>query len=120
MADKGYSSTKKLYYHGLKLHFLGTGCYQSLPQAQYIGFSQALANDLAVVKPVLSQLKACRVIGDKIFACQEFNEQLSRQQVEFLPLLNSKKDKSIYKQPTSCFPAILVQLGNLWRASLLG
>lgn len=41
VADKGYCSTKKLYYHGLKLHFVGADCYQGLPQAQYIGFTQA-------------------------------------------------------------------------------
>lgn len=54
VADKGYCATKNLYYHGLKLHFLGADCYQGLPQAQYIGFSQASANDLSVLKPILS------------------------------------------------------------------
>ncbi|MDO1451606.1 hypothetical protein Q0590_35365 [Rhodocytophaga aerolata] len=49
------SSTKNLYYHGLKLHFLGADCYQGLPKAHYIGFRQATANDSTVLKPMLSK-----------------------------------------------------------------
>jgi hypothetical protein len=101
VADKGSNpmsshrhvrcSTKNLYYHGLKLHFLGADTYKALPRAQYMGFSQASANDLTVLKPILSQLKACKVIGDKIYACQAFNQQVSSQQVEILTPVKLKK-----------------------------
>ncbi|QHT68897.1 transposase [Rhodocytophaga rosea] len=91
VADKGYCATKNLYYHGLKLHFVGADCYQCLPQAQHISFSQASANDLTVLKPVFSPLQACKVISDKIYASQAFNDQLSRQQVEILTPVKLKK-----------------------------
>jgi hypothetical protein len=91
VADKGYCSTKNLYYHGLKLHFLGADCYRGLPQTQYIGFSQASANDLTVLKPLLGQLKACKVVADKIYASQEFNMQMKTQEVEIITPIKLKK-----------------------------
>lgn len=103
IADKGYCATKNLYYHGLKLHFLGADCYQRLPQAQYIGFSQASANDLTVLKPVLRQLQTCRVIGDKIYASQQFNEQLKPQQVEILTPVKLKKGQKYLEAADKLF-----------------
>lgn len=103
VADKGYCSTKNLYYHGLKLHFLGADCYQSMPQAQYIGFSQASANDLAVLKPMLSQLFDCKVIGDKIYASQELNEQLKPQGVELITAVKLKKGQKYLEAADKLF-----------------
>ncbi len=94
VADKGYCSTKNLYYHGLKLHFLGADSYQRMPQAQYIGFSEASANDLTILKPVFHQLQACKVIGDKIYSSQEFNEQVSTQGVEIITPVKLKKGQT--------------------------
>lgn len=103
VADKGYCSTKKLYYHGLKLHFMGADGYQSLPQAQYIGFSQASANDLTVLKPVLSQLKSCKVIADKIYASQELNEQLKIQEVKIITPVKLKKGQQYLEAADKLF-----------------
>jgi hypothetical protein len=103
VADKGYCSTKNLYYHGLKLHFLGADCYQRLPQVQYIGFTQASANDLTVLKPVFSQLKACRVVADKIYASQAFNEQLKTQGVEMIPPVKLKKGQKYLEAADKLF-----------------
>jgi hypothetical protein len=103
VADKGYCATKNLYYHGLKLHFLGVDCYQSLPQAQFISFSEASAHDLTVLKPILSQLQACRVIGDKIYASQELNEQLKRQQVEIITPVKLKKGQKYLEAADKLF-----------------
>lgn len=103
VADKGYCATKKLYYHGLKLHFVGADCYQNLPQAQYIGFTQASANDLTLLKPVLSQMKACKVVADKIYASQEFNEQLKKQQVEIITPVKLKKGQTYLEAADKLF-----------------
>jgi hypothetical protein len=103
VADKGYCSTKNLYYHGLKLHFLGADCYRGLPQTQYIGFSQASANDLTVLKPLLSQLKACTVIGDKIYASQESNRQLKMQEVEIITPVKLRKGQKYLEAADKLF-----------------
>jgi hypothetical protein len=103
VADKGYCSTKNLYYHGLKLHFLGADCYQSMPQVQYIGFSQASANDLTVLKPMLSQLHDCKVIGDKIYASQEFNDQLKLLSVELITPVKLKKGQKYLQAADKLF-----------------
>jgi hypothetical protein len=103
IADKGYCATKNLYYHGLKLHFLGADCYQSLPQAQYISFSQASANDLTVLKPVLGQLKDCKVIADKIYASQQLNMQLKWQEVEIITPIKLKKGQKYLEAADKLF-----------------
>jgi hypothetical protein len=103
VADKGYCSTKNLYYHGVKLHFLGADCYQGLPQAQHIGFSQASANDLTVLKPLLSQLKNCKVVADKIYASQEFNMQMKTQQVEIITPIKLKKGQKYLEAADKLF-----------------
>jgi hypothetical protein len=52
IADKGYCSTKGIYYYGVKLHCLafGMGGLKTLPYPESIVFSKALENDLTVFK----------------------------------------------------------------------
>ena len=48
IADKGYCSTKNLYYHGLKLHMVGYRRKGHLPHPCQIALSPASENDLKV------------------------------------------------------------------------
>jgi len=84
VADKGYCSTKKLYYHGLKFHFLGPDRYQKMPMPEHLQFTPASANDLTVLKTLLPRLQNRRVVGDKIFGSVPLNKQLAAQQVEII------------------------------------
>ncbi len=39
IADKGYCSSKDLYYDGMKFHFLGFDTYKRMPTPEYIFYS---------------------------------------------------------------------------------
>ncbi|QHT68764.1 hypothetical protein GXP67_19985 [Rhodocytophaga rosea] len=51
-----------------------------------------------MLKLLLSQLKACKVVADKIYTSKEFNVQLKLQEVEIITPVKFKKDKSIRRQ----------------------
>lgn len=90
-ADKGYCATKRLYYHGLKLHFLGRDRYQGLPQPELLHLSVASANDLTELKPLLPKLTNRSIIADKIYASAPLNEQLAPERVEIITPVKLKQ-----------------------------
>jgi hypothetical protein len=91
LADKGFCSTKDLYYHGLKFHFLGLDRYGKMPLPEQMQFSPASSNDLTVLKTLLPRLYNRRIVGDKIFASTPTNEQIANQQVEILTPIKLKR-----------------------------
>lgn len=95
VADKGYCATKKLYYHGFKLHFLGPDRYGKMPLPEYLQFTPASANDLTVLKTVLPRLHKRTIVGDKIFASQPLNKQLAAQQVEIITPVKLEKGQKL-------------------------
>ncbi len=91
-ADKGYCSTKKLYYHGVKLHFTGFGRPARLPLPERFHFSSASANDLTILKQtVLPFIDHRTLVGDKIYASQSIQSQLESQHVEIITPIKLKK-----------------------------
>ena len=91
IADKGFCSTKHLYYHGLKFHFLGLDRYGKMPLPEQMQFTQASLKDLTVLKTFLPRLYNRRIVGDKIVASRPTNEQLANQQVEILTPIKLKR-----------------------------
>jgi len=68
ITDKGYCSTKNLYYYGLKLHLFGFRREGTLPFPEMIAISQASENDLNVFRNEFDQYLYNRTIyGDKIY-----------------------------------------------------
>ena len=68
IANKGYCSSKKLWYHGLKLHHLGVCIPGTIPQPMQFELSAASANDNIVFKEQIAPFyRHLRVYGDKIF-----------------------------------------------------
>ena len=68
IADKGYCSTKNIYYYGLKLHLLGFRRKGKLPFPEMITISQASENDLNVFRNEFDKYLYNRTIyGDKIY-----------------------------------------------------
>jgi hypothetical protein len=45
LANSGYCSTKKLYYHGVRIHTIGRRQPDSLPAPEYIGGTGASGHD---------------------------------------------------------------------------
>ena len=95
IADKGYCPTKKLYYHGLKFHFLGLDRYQRMPLPEQMQFTAASANDLTVLKTILPRLDKRAIVGDKMYASKPLNEPLAAQQVEIITPVKLAKGQKV-------------------------
>jgi hypothetical protein len=103
IADKGYCSTKKLYYHGMKLHLLGFDRYEGMPIPEFIGFTAASENDLTVLKSRLPYLQDRKIIGDKIFASVELNQQIAAQSLEIITPVKLKKGQKYLEAADKLF-----------------
>ena len=76
ITDKGYCSTKGMYYFGLKLHLLGFRRIGRLPHPEQILFTPASINDLTVFKQAWSELENRTFFGDKIYFVKELNQHM--------------------------------------------
>ena len=63
LANSGYCPTKKLYYHGVKLHCI-TG---ALPLPDFISITGAKTHDVEAFKPILPYLHNNEIYGDKAY-----------------------------------------------------
>jgi hypothetical protein len=76
MTDKGFCSTKGLYYYGLKLHMLAFRRSGTLPFPNKIHFSAASQNDLTVAKEQqwFDDLVDVELFADKAYCDEEYFE----------------------------------------------
>ncbi len=72
--DKGYCSTKGMYYYGVKLHALGFRRPGKLPHPEGIVISKASENDLTIYKENWAELEGRTFFGDKIYQNRGFFE----------------------------------------------
>lgn len=80
IADKGFCSTKGIYYYGLKLHLLGFRRIGKLPHPEQILFTPASVNDLTVFKETWSGFENRTFWGDKIYFVNDLNENMLKYQ----------------------------------------
>ncbi len=76
ITDKGYCSTKSMYYYGMKLHALGFRRQGKMPYPEEIMFTPASVNDLSLFKEQWSTMENRIFIGDKIYNNKEFFEAI--------------------------------------------
>jgi hypothetical protein len=117
VADKGSNpmsghrqvrcSTKNLYSHGVKFHFLGFDTYKSMPVPEYMYFTAASANDLTSLKTILPTLSRRKVMGDKIFACAPLNTDLSARQIEIMTPIKLKKGQKYLEAADKLFSSYI-------------
>ncbi len=72
ITNKGYCSTKGMYYYGVKLHALGFRRDGKLPYPEQIIISKASENDLTIYKENWSELENRTFFGDKIYQNKAF------------------------------------------------
>lgn len=80
LTDKGFCSTKSMYYHGLKLHALGFRRHNQLPFPEQILISPASENDLNVFRDAWGSIKNRTFYGDKIYHNMEYFTHLAQSQ----------------------------------------
>ena len=93
VANKGYCSSKNLWYHGIKLHNIGISRPRSLPLPACIVLSAASENDNTVFKEQMAPyFRKLRVFGDKIFHDQAGMQELKEGfNIEVMPCKKRKK-----------------------------
>lgn len=77
ITDKGYCSTKSMYYYGMKLHALGFCNTNKLPHPEQIIFTPASVNDLALYKEAWSEIENRTFFGDKIYNDHDFFQKMT-------------------------------------------
>lgn len=76
ICDKGYCSSKNMYYYGLKLHLMGFVRPGTIPMPECCGITSASENDLTVARPMLELIYNRKIYADKIYQDTDFNKQL--------------------------------------------
>lgn len=76
VTDKGYCSTKRMYYYGLKLHMLGFRRIGKLPYPEQIHFSPASVNDITLYKQEWADIENRTFFGDKAYRDIQLNQQI--------------------------------------------
>ena len=132
LCDRGYCASKKMTYHGLKLHVFGFARKKKLPMPELIGLSPASHNDLTVFKPIFEQLFNRAIYADKIYANKDFQTSLFKNNnTEILTPVKKKKgqkklipiDKmyskavSTIRQPIEAFFSWIIEKTGIQNAS---
>ena len=77
LTDKGFCSTKNLYYYGMKLHILAFRRAGTLPFPNKIHLSAASENDLSLAKQLnwFDELQSVELFADKAYCDKPYFEQ---------------------------------------------
>jgi hypothetical protein len=101
--DKGYCSSKNLYYYGLKMHLLAFRREGKIPFPDKIYFSPASHSDLSVAKELnwFDNQDNIRIFADKIYIDKHYFAQ--RKQIELMTPIKVVKgtDKCIAQRDLS-------------------
>lgn len=109
LTDKGYCSTKGIYYYGSKLHALAFHHKGHLPFPEELLLTPASENDLNVFKQAWSNIENRTFFGDKIYYNNEFFSELtsSKNSVMLTPVKGvkgqSEKEKHFDKAANDLF-----------------
>ena len=96
-ANKGYNSTKKTYYYGVKLHVLAFRRKGQLPLPDYIGLTPASEADINVLKEIVQEIHETPVYADKAYADQILSELLLQQGSSLnTPVKKKKGQKELF------------------------
>lgn len=78
-ADIGYCASKKLFFHGVKLHAIARRRSGQVPLPQQLWLREASCNDLRSVKEQEIELPTTTLFGDKAYADAAFAQELKAQ-----------------------------------------
>jgi hypothetical protein len=100
LTDKGYCSTKGMYYYGVKLHALAFRRKGHLPFPEELLITPASENDLNVFKQAWSNIENRTFFGDKIYNNVDYFSQIacSQNTLMLTPVKGIKGQSEILKQ----------------------
>lgn len=82
VANKGFCSTKKLFYHGVKLHLLGRRRVRQLPMPQALALTAASVHDLTAFRQEVEPPVFGVLFADKAYKDEETKVEMAKRQVE--------------------------------------
>lgn len=91
IANKGYNSTKKTYYYGVKLHIMAFRRSMRLPLPDYIGLTPASEADINVLKAIADDIYNTPVYADKAYIDSILDQNLAEQGAELCTPVKKKK-----------------------------
>ena len=100
ITDKGYCSTKSMYYYGLKLHALAFHRQHRLPFPEQLLLTPASENDLNVFKNAWEDIENRTFYGDKIYHNVDYFDNLtsSKNSIMLTPIKGIKNQSEWEKQ----------------------
>jgi hypothetical protein len=100
ITDKGYCSTKSMYYYGLKLHALAFHRQHRLPFPEQLLLTPASENDLNVFKNAWEDIENRTFYGDKIYHNVDYFDNLnsSKNSIMLTPIKGIKNQSEWVKQ----------------------
>lgn len=124
VAAKGYCASKKLYYHGVKLHVLARKRYRRLPVPESLVLTSAAVHDLTAFRQRLAWPEGGALFGDKAYGDAQTRQALAVRRVtlcvpEKRPLRQPEWEPGLWsrfvsamRQPVeSCFNWLIQRAG---------
>ncbi|MBF0414115.1 MAG: IS982 family transposase [Desulfamplus sp.] len=94
IANKGYCSSKNMYYHGVKLHVMALKREQQLPIPEYALISSASEHDLNVFRQITQEIYGVQIFADKAYINEAEQELLAQNhQIHLLTPVKKKKNQ---------------------------
>jgi hypothetical protein len=97
VADRGYCASKKLYFHGVRLHTIARRRSGTIPLPDQIWLREGSVHDLTSVREQEVSLPNSSLIGDRAFPDPTFQAMLAQQQTTLYTPRKKPKGKELSK-----------------------
>ncbi len=95
IADVGYCSAKKTFFHGVRLHFIAARRFQKMPSPCQVWLCEGSLYDSHSLKEQFIELPQTTLIGDKAYADKLLRQQLEEQNTRLITPVKKPKGKEL-------------------------
>jgi hypothetical protein len=106
-ATIGYCSSKKMYYHGVKLHLLSEYQNTTLPVPKILKVTAANVHDFTAMKEHFYEIKNSKILGDKAYCDKATKENLLKDGIELHTPIKFSKNKKIHSEDEKLYSKIV-------------
>jgi hypothetical protein len=97
VSDVGYCASKKMYFHGVRLHIIAERRFGAMPLPAQTWLREGSCHDLQSVREQAISLPGSTLIGDKAFPDPTFQQMLEEQQTTLYAPRKKPKGKELSK-----------------------
>lgn len=97
LADQTFCESKKLWYHGVKLHLLGAKQYRQMPVPLSLCLTEASRHDLPVLKEQIFVPLSGTLFGDKAYCDPATKQALATQGTTLCTPDKKEKGQTVYR-----------------------